>query len=152
MSMAPRDPPARARDVGTVNRDFFLVALDCGTADWAMVRSDRHRRLVSLLAAIGERGNDLRDHFPGALDLHPVTGAEVFFGNQIEIVECGELDGSAADLDRLQDGVRIQGAGAADVDADAEEAGHGDVRGELSGDRPAGLPAAHDAELFLEGE
>ncbi len=143
-------PAARARDIWAVDRDLLLVAFYRGSADRAARGGDRHRRFAALLAAVGERRDDLRDDLSGSLDLHPIADAEILFGNQVEIVERGELDRGATDLDGFQHGVRIERAGAADVDADAEEAGDGDIGRELPGDCPARFASADDAELLLE--
>ena len=63
-----------------------------------------------------------------------------------------ELDGRAADLHRLEHRERIQHPGAADVHLNVVEPRLGDVRRELSRDRPARLATADDAQLVLQRE
>ncbi len=145
-------PAPRARDIGAVNRHLFLVAFDAGVADGAARRGDGLAWFVALLAAVGERGDDLRNDLAGPLDLHPVADAEILFGDEVRVCSVASLTLAPPISTGSSYGVRVEGAGAADIDADIQEAGHGDIGREFPGDGPPGFAAADHAELLLERE
>ena len=102
--------------------------------------------------AVEHRPHHLGDHLAGADDLDPVADADVLLRDQILVVQRRGAHRDARDHDRLQHGVGIERAGAADVDPDLLQAGHGHLGRELPGDGPARLAAAHHAELAVEVE
>ena len=93
----------------------------------------------------------LRDHVAGAQDDHLVADADVLAREVLLVVQRRELDGHAADVDRLEHGERVQVAELADVPHDVLERRDLGRRRELPGDRPARV-AADDAEAALELE
>ena len=96
--------------------------------------------------------DDLGDHLAGADDLDLVALADVLGGDQLLVVQRRAGDRHAATSHRLQLGVRVERAGAAHVDLDLEQAGHGDVGRELPRDGPARLAAADHAQLVVKRE
>ena len=95
--------------------------------------------------------DDLRDDVAGALDDDGVADADVLAMDVVFVVERREADGGAADVHGLEDGVGVEAAGAADVDADVEELRRRLDGRELVGDGPARL-ASDEAKALLEGE
>ena len=67
---------------------------------------------------VGQGADDLGDDLAGPNDFHPIADAYVLLGDELFVVECGVGDGDAAQFDRFQFGVWIEGAGPADVDLD----------------------------------
>jgi len=92
--------------------------------------------------------DDLRDDIPGALNDDPVADADILAFDLILVVQGGAADGDAADLDRLHDRHRGEGAGAADLDLNIKNLRHLLAGRKLEGDRPARAPAS-GAKLFL---
>src|SRR5437868_5658080 len=147
----PLELPPRTGDVRTVDRDLLLVPLDLGLAHWTVGRrADLFGRIVRI-AALGNRPDHLRNDFTGALYLYPVSRSQIFVSYQIEVVECRELYGRAADLHGFEHCERIERARTADVYLDREEPRFRDVGGELAGDCITRL-ARDDAELLPERE
>ena len=97
---------------------------------------------------LGERRHDLRYHVARPLDDDAVADPQVLAGDVVLVVERRELDGGAADHDRLELREGHQRPGAADVDLDRVERRGGRGRRELVGDRPPRRPA-HRAQPRL---
>ena len=85
------------------------------------------------------------------MNVDGVADADVLALYVIFVVKSGVLDSDAADEDRLQDGVGIEAAGSAHVDADVLENRGGLFGFELVGHRPAWL-AGHVAQAVLDGD
>src|SRR5207237_5804029 len=97
------------------------------------------------------RTDDLRNHLTCAVHQDGVAHADVLATDVIFVVERGLRDRHAAYLDRLEDRVWIQTAGAAHVHFDGLQHRRGLDRWELEGDRPARF-AADRSELDLHVE
>ena len=104
----------------------------------------------------------LRDHVAGALDDDGVADPDVAALAQLFAVAADALDvvlvvqgdvlhDDAADADRLELADRRERAGAADLDLDIAQHGHGALGRELVRDRPA-RRARHEAEPLLPVE
>ncbi len=140
----------RARAVRAIGHHLARGPLDGRPAAGALL--GRLERLLAAVAPLDQRPHDLRDHLARALDQDHVPDAEVLAGDVIEVVQRGELDRRAGDLDGLEHRVRVERARAAHVDPDVEQPGDGHVGRELVGDGPAGLAFADHAELGPELE
>jgi len=70
--------------------------------------------------------------------------------NEILVVQRREFYNHAADLDRLQNRVGIEGSSPPYVDTDIQQARLADVRREFARDCPPRLPSADDAKLILQ--
>jgi hypothetical protein len=128
--------PRRALPVRAA-REHLALALDrrrgarragaggCGGGE----RSGARRRAA--------RRDDLRDDVAGAGDDHVVALADVLAPQVLLVVQRGELDRDAADVDRLEPGERVQVAVLADVPEDLVQVGELRRRRELPRDRPA---------------
>ncbi len=103
--------------------------------------------------------DDLRNHVAGALDHDGVADPDIAAPAQFFAVAADALDvilvmqrdvlhDHAADADRLELADRRERAGAADLDLDVPEHGHGALGREFVRDRPA-RRARHEAEAFL---
>ena len=161
---------ANAVDIHRAARDEVLDALDIATRA-ARVDAEVLRVLLVLdhrLAARGtvgwhledrlvarsilEHGADhLRDHVAGALHDDGVADADVLAVDVFLVVQRGVPHDDAADLDGLELGKRVEGAGAPHVDFDAEQLRRARRRREFEGDRPARI-AADGAERGLQCE
>ena len=139
---------ARAGDVGAVRHDLVGGILDLGAADGAAVGGLERPLLAG--APLAHGSEHLRDHFARPGHLHPVALANVLGLDQVEVVERGRGHRDAADLDRLEHGVRIERPCAPHVDADFLQFRDLDLGCELAGDRPARLAVAHGAQLGME--
>ena len=95
--------------------------------------------------------DDLRDDLARPLDDHQVSRAQVLLTYIVLIVKGGLADGRSAHVDGLQDGVGVDAARAAHVDAYLIQAGQRAGGWELVGDCPPWL-AAHCAHMPLEVE
>src|SRR5579872_5972677 len=107
-----------AGDVRAINRDLFLVALHLGAAHRAGLRHPYLLRWIIRVASLGNRADDLGNDFPRTLDLDPIARPQVLLADEIEVVEGSQLHHRAADLDRLEDGVRIERPRSPDVHLD----------------------------------
>jgi hypothetical protein len=95
--------------------------------------------------------DDLRDDVAGAGDDHVVALADVLAPQVLLVVQRGELDRDAADVDRLEPGERVQVAVLADVPEDLVQVGELGRRRELPRDRPPRVaPDRAEAPLQLE--
>src|SRR5687767_2035715 len=139
-----------ACDVGTIDRSFFLVALDRRSARRALARHPPWT--AARLTLLGNRRDDLRDHFAGALYLNDVADPKILSPHEVFVMKRCQLDDDATDLDRVQNSVRVYRPCTADVDANVEQLRLGDIRRELACDCPAGLASTDHAELVLKGE
>ena len=138
----------RARDVGAVRHHLVLRVLDLRAAAGAALR-----HLVRLLrtgALVLDGPEDLRDHLARASHLDPVALTNVLGRDQLGVVQGGVRDGDAADLHRLEHGVRIERAGAAHVDPDLEQLRDLHFGRELARHRPARLTIPDRAQLGVE--
>ena len=63
------------------------------------------------------RSDHLGNHFAGANHFDPVADADVLLRDDFVVVQRGAGDRHAAELDRLEHGVRRERTGAPDVDA-----------------------------------
>ena len=89
------------------------------------------------------------DDLAGTLDVYIISDANVLGANVVFVVERGLPYGCAADVDRIQDGVRVEAAGPADVYADVQHPGGLLRSGELERHGPSRL-AADVAQVLLE--
>ena len=109
------------------------------------------RAAIGPLDRVRSRRDDLRDHVARAQDDHVVADAHVLAREVLLVVQRGELDRHAADVDRLQHGERVQVAELAHVPLDAVQPRDRRGRRELPRDRPARVAADHaEAALQLE--
>ena len=83
----------------------------------------------------------MRDDLSGALYYYTVTYSEVLGVDVVLVVERGAGDRGAADIDRIERGVGVYGAGAPDVEPDVHERGDGLLGRELVGYGPPGFAA-----------
>src|SRR5262249_26988591 len=109
----------------------------------------RLRASGALLAALDDRGDDLRNHVPGAHDDDLIPFAHVLPGEILLVVEGGGAHRHAADMHRLEHRARQEGTGPPHVPDDLVELRGGGRRGELPSHRPARLPPG-DPELALQ--
>ena len=108
------------------------------------------RHLVRLFSAgplVLHRPQDLRDDLARARHLDPIAFTNVPRGDQLGVVQRRIRHGNAADLDRLEHGIRVQRAGASYVDADLEQPGDLYLGREFARDGPARLAIADGAQL-----
>ena len=97
----------------------------------------RHVGFFCAGAQVHDRADDVGDDLAGALDQHPVAGADILLGDVVEVVQGGVLDDHAVDLDRLQDGLGGQHTRAADLHLDVQQFRGDFARRELEGDGAA---------------
>ena len=142
-------PPARAVAIRAPGEDRVLGLDRRGVADRAAVGGCGRRRAVLALGHVRWRGEHLRDHVAGPQHDHLLPEADVLAAEVLLVVQGGQLDRDAADVDGLEHRVGVQVAELAGVPADLVELG--DRRGgrELPGDRPPRL-APDDPEPPLE--
>ncbi len=93
----------------------------------------------------------LRDDVAGALDHHPIAGAEILALDLVLIVQGRPADHDTAHRHRLQHGIGGDRAGAADIGADFQQLGDRPLGGEFMGDGPA-RAAADLAQALLPVE
>ena len=97
------DELCRAGGVDAIPRHLageMFHGLAAGRADLGQLE-----RPLGACPDVHHRANDVGDDVTGALDQHPVTNADVLFGNVIKVMQGSLLDHHPADLDRLQHGV-----------------------------------------------
>ena len=136
-----------ARGVHAPVHGLALLADDGRAADRAV-----RRHLEGNLgtgAPFHDRPDHLRDDLAGTLDDDVVADADVLPPDVVLVVEGRLLDRHAADLDGLEDGVRVEAARPPDVDADVQQLGDRLLGRELVGDRPPRL-ASDEAQVALE--
>src|SRR5262249_43422848 len=115
--------------------------------------------LRALRPLVDDDIDHLRDHVAGALDHDGVADPDIAaladrFAvatdtfDVVLVVQRDILDDDAADTHRLQLADRRQRAGAADLDLDVAQHGHGALGGEFVRDAPA-RRARHEAESLL---
>ena len=92
-------------------------------------------------------GNDIASAFDG----HYIADPDVLSVDVLLVVEGCISDCGAANRHRLQYGVWIKAAGAADIYPDFQQSGDGLFRWEFVGDGPARLPASH-SQSRLQGQ
>src|SRR5207245_1298210 len=112
------------------------------------------RHLVRLLragASIFHGAEDLRDDLARARDLDPIPLANVLRADQLGVVQRGVGYRYAANLDRLEHRIRVQGSRTSHVEANLEQFRDLDLGREFARDRPARLPIANRAKLGIEG-
>src|SRR5688500_5389741 len=97
---------------------------------------------------IGQWRYDLRNYFAGPLDQHPVLDEETLALDVFEVVQGRLLHHRAADLDRLEHRVWVQGTGAADVDSNVEQTCRRQVGRKLVANRPARVSLSDHTEIF----
>src|SRR3989442_2518718 len=131
------EDPAWARDVRAIRHHLVRWVLDLRVADGAALRALELALLPG--AALAHGSQHLRDDLARARDFHPVALADVLCFDQIEVVERGGGDGDAADLHRLEHGVRGERAGASYIYSDLPEPCDLGLRRRLSGDGPTPL-------------
>src|ERR1700756_280625 len=113
----------------------------------------------ALRSLVDDDVDDLRDHVAGALDHHGVADPDIAPLAQhlalvadaldvVLIVQRHVLHDDAADADRLELADRRERTGAADLDLDVAQHGHGALGREFMRDRPA-RRARHEAEPLL---
>ena len=102
-------------------------------------------------ALVLDDADHLGDDVAGALHHDGIADADVLAGDLVLVVERGVRDHHAADRDGLEFRDRRQRAGAADLDLDGLQDGHGLLSGELVGDGPA-RRARHEPEPDLIGQ
>ena len=143
--------PRRAQAVRAAGEDLALALDRRRVAGRAPRRRLRRRRAVGALDGVRRRRDDLRDDVARAGDDDLVALADVLAAQVLLVVQRRELDGDAADVDRLERGERVQVAVLADVPEDVVQ--RRDLRGrrELPRDRPARV-AADGPEAALELE
>src|SRR5881398_3418085 len=78
--------------------------------------------------------------------------ANVLRFDQVEVVERGGGDRDTPDFHGLEHGIRVECAGASDVDPDLPELGDLDLGRELAGDGPMRLAIPHRAQLDVQLE
>ena len=104
--------------------------------------------LLVAARAASNHSNDLWDHLARAFHYH-LGALQQFLGlDVVLVVQRRLLHVGAADIDRLQHGVWIDGAGAPNVEAHVQQPRRCLLGGELVGDRPARL-ASHVAQMPL---
>src|SRR5216117_1110581 len=81
-------------------------------------------------ATLAHRSEHLRDHLAGTRDFHPIALANVLRFDQVEVVERGGGDRDTPDFHGLEHGIRVECAGASDIDPDLPELGDLDLRSE----------------------
>src|SRR5437773_4245052 len=69
-------------------------------------------------ATLAHRSEHLRDHLAGTRDFHPIALANVLRFDQVEVVERGGGDRDTPDFHGLEHGIRVECAGASDIDPD----------------------------------
>src|SRR2546422_6296681 len=72
-------------------------------------------------ATLAHRSEHLRDHLAGTRDFHPIALANVLRFDQVEVVERGGGDRDTPDFHGLEHGIRVECAGASDIDPDLLE-------------------------------
>ena len=109
----------------------------------------RHReRRLAAGAGLNNRPDNLGDDLARALDDDSVADAYVLAADVVLVVQRRLAYGDAADLYGLEDGERVEAAGAPDVDLDVQQLGSGLLGGELVGDGPTRV-ASDEAEMPL---
>src|SRR3989442_333285 len=103
-------------------------------------------------AALAHRSEHLRDYLAGTRDFHPIALANVLRFDQVEVVERGGGDCDTPDFHGLEHGIRVECAGASDIDPDLLELGDLDLGRELAGDGPTRLAIPHRAQLDVQLE
>src|SRR5438094_4342326 len=103
-------------------------------------------------ATLAHRSEHLRDHLAGTRDFHPIALANVLRFDQVEVVERGGGDRDTPDFHGLEHGIRVECAGASDIDPDLLELGDLDLGRELAGDGPTRLAIPHRAQLDVQLE
>src|SRR5918998_1486475 len=78
-------------------------------------------RVIVAVAVLGDGADDLRDHVPSPLDDDGVADEDALLLQVVLVVQRGARDRHPADVHRLQDGLRRQRPGPADVDDDVVE-------------------------------
>ena len=148
MSNAPRPATWNSRSRSWAGQDRVLgqrmsaspsfSGRSGGAARRALGR--HHERALGAVAQVDDRADDLGDHVAGLAQHHGVADEHALALDLGGVVQRRQLDGRAADEDRLHHAVRRDPAGAADVDPDVEQLG-GDLLGRvLERDRPARRP------------
>src|SRR5438552_3572011 len=103
-------------------------------------------------ATLAHRSEHLRDHLAGTRDFHPSALANVLRFDQVEVVERGGGDCDTPDFHGLEHGIRVECAGASDIDPDFLELGDLDLGRELAGDGPTRLAIPHRPQLDVQLE
>src|SRR3954471_431815 len=98
-----------------------------------------------------DRAEHLGDDVAGLADDHGVADEDALALDLAGVVQGGQLDGGAGDLDRFHEGERGDPAGAPDVDPDVVQLGGGLLRLVLERDGPA-RRAAGRPEPALQGD
>ena len=112
----------------------------------------RHLKHLFLAgSAVQDGANDLWDDVSGPFHRDPVANPDILAVDVFFVVERGLPDGDAANHHRLQNGVGIEAAGAAHVDANVQQPGYRLLRRELKSDGPSRLPA-DNSQGILVGE
>src|SRR5205085_10348171 len=110
-----------ARGTGSVGAAMHHLALrldDVGATKRALCRHFERLRPTPVRAG---RPDDLRDHVAGALDDDDVALADLLAVDVLLVVQRRPRDGDTADLDRLEDGPRVERAGPADANGDLQQ-------------------------------
>ena len=94
------------------------------------------------------RTQNLWDHLSGTCDLDEIPHAYVLGLDQVHVVERGPRYCHPSYLHRIENGVRVQRAGASDVYADVAEFGDGYLGCEFTGYRPARLASADHSQTL----
>ena len=107
-------PTARAGRIDTIKCHFIFQALHGLSAG----RAIRRRFIFFLFACprINHRTDDIGDHLPCPFDQHPVTDADIFLRNVVEVMQRGTFDNHTANLNRFQHCVGDQHTSAPDID------------------------------------
>ena len=124
----------RARAVRAVVLRLALGPHDGRVAHRAALGHRPHRPALARL--LGRRADHLGDHVAGPLDDHAVALADVLAADVVLVVQRRERHGHPGDVDRLEHGVGVHRAGAADVQPDVQERGQRRRGRELEGDGP----------------
>ncbi|MDH6188417.1 hypothetical protein M2168_001449 [Streptomyces sp. CZ24] len=136
--------------VGAAEVDVALLhRLQRGAAFRALGRHGEGA--LGAVAEVGDGAEDLRDDVAGLAQDDGVADEDALGADHVLVVQGGELDLGAGHGDRLDLGVRGDAAGAADADADVDEAAVDLLGRVLPGDGPAGR-AGGGAEAALEGD
>src|SRR6266705_4860285 len=140
----------RTSDVRTIDRNLFLVLFHRSSARGTSLRHFPPRS--ARLALLGYRADDLRYHLTRALHLHDVPNAQIFFADEIFIVQRRQLHDHSTDFHRLEHRVRIQRARAPDVHSNFEQSRLTNVGRKLSCDCPPRLASTDYSELVLQSK
>ena len=157
MSIAPREQKWRTRSTSCAGHEAFVQRAIGSPSGWSTSAPQTGQCVGSVysgrfaLRSSQHRADDARDHVAGADHGHDVADADVVVADVVLVVQRRVGDGRAADLHRLEHGVGVEHAGAADADHDVEQLRARVARAELVGDRPARVFAG-GAELRLQRE